>query len=191
MQQATDDLTARARIRNAALRLLAERGESTSLREVAREAGVTPGLVVHHFGSRDGLRTAVEDHVIDLFRQTLDAVPLEGSASQVGAARDAAMADLLRGDPALMGYVRRLVMAPGPGDDRLVERVVGLSLDQVRSLRAHGVTKVGVSEQHQAVAMLVRQLGYLLLEPVVERMWAEAVGPDGDPPPPVEVRLRR
>ena len=50
------------RIRDAALALFAERGvAATSLREVARSAGVAPGLVGHYFGSKDGLQEAVED----------------------------------------------------------------------------------------------------------------------------------
>lgn len=62
------DLTARAVIRDQALRLFAEHGpEAVSLRRVAAEAGVSPGLVAHHFGSRAGLRQAVDDHVAGLF----------------------------------------------------------------------------------------------------------------------------
>ena len=51
----------RERIRTTALRLFAAQGAAaTSLREVAREAGVAPGLVVHHFGGKEGLRAAVD-----------------------------------------------------------------------------------------------------------------------------------
>ncbi|MEP7368844.1 MAG: helix-turn-helix domain-containing protein, partial [Dermatophilaceae bacterium] len=57
------DLTARANIRNAALRLFADRGQdSVTVREIAAAAGVSPSLVVHHFGSKDGLRAAVDAH---------------------------------------------------------------------------------------------------------------------------------
>jgi len=52
-----DDLTAAARIRDAAVRLFGERGyERTSVRDIASQAGVSPALVIHHFGSKDGLR---------------------------------------------------------------------------------------------------------------------------------------
>ncbi|MEZ5096013.1 MAG: helix-turn-helix domain-containing protein [Nocardioides sp.] len=62
------DLTARASIRNAALRLFAERGpEGVTVREIATEAGVSPGLVVHHFGSKDGLRAAVDEYAARAF----------------------------------------------------------------------------------------------------------------------------
>ena len=50
---ATDgDLTAKAVIRNTALRLFAERGpDGVSVREIAAAAGVSPALVIHHYGS--------------------------------------------------------------------------------------------------------------------------------------------
>jgi AcrR family transcriptional regulator len=54
---AFEDLTARARIRHAAIRLFADRGiDGTTVRDIAREAGVSPGLLRHHFGSKEALR---------------------------------------------------------------------------------------------------------------------------------------
>jgi TetR/AcrR family transcriptional regulator, regulator of cefoperazone and chloramphenicol sensitivity len=54
-----DDLTTKARLRETALALFADHGiTATSLRSIAAVAGVSPGLVIHHFGSKDGLRRA-------------------------------------------------------------------------------------------------------------------------------------
>jgi len=51
------DLTAKARIRNAALDLYASQGEDrTSMRAIAAAAGVTVGLLVHHYGTKDNIR---------------------------------------------------------------------------------------------------------------------------------------
>jgi AcrR family transcriptional regulator len=61
-----EDLTARARIRDAAIRLFTERGmEKTSILDIAQAAGVSGGLIRHHFGSKDGLREACDAHVFD------------------------------------------------------------------------------------------------------------------------------
>ncbi len=38
----------------------------TTIRGIAAAAEVSPGLVIHHFGSKDGLRSACDDHVFDL-----------------------------------------------------------------------------------------------------------------------------
>lgn len=38
----------------------------TTVRGIAAAAEISPGLVIHHFGSKDGLRSACDDHVFDL-----------------------------------------------------------------------------------------------------------------------------
>jgi len=54
------DLTARARIREAAIELFADRGiEGATIRDIAEKAGVSSGLLRHHFGSKEGLLVAV------------------------------------------------------------------------------------------------------------------------------------
>lgn len=66
----TDDLTARARIRDAALQHFAEHGfERATIREIARTAGVSPGLLRHHFGSKEDLREACDQHVAGVLRE--------------------------------------------------------------------------------------------------------------------------
>lgn len=62
------DLTNRARIRDAAVAVFGERGFSTGVRAVAAAAGVSPGLVNHHFGSKEGLRAECDAHVLEVFR---------------------------------------------------------------------------------------------------------------------------
>jgi AcrR family transcriptional regulator len=65
-----DDLTARARIRDAALEHFAEHGyERTTIRDIARAAGVSPGLLRHHFGSKEDLRDACDEHVASALRE--------------------------------------------------------------------------------------------------------------------------
>ena len=59
-----DDLTSRARIRDAAVGLIGRAGfDALTVRAVAVEANVSPALVIHYFGSKDGLRAACEDFV--------------------------------------------------------------------------------------------------------------------------------
>ncbi|MGL5443325.1 MAG: TetR/AcrR family transcriptional regulator, partial [[Mycobacterium] stephanolepidis] len=77
--RATDeDLTAKARIRNTALDLYAQYGEERiSLRAVASAAGVTLGLVQHHFKTKAGLRQAVDQLVVDYHVEALRSVDEE------------------------------------------------------------------------------------------------------------------
>jgi AcrR family transcriptional regulator len=71
-----EDLTARARIRDAALELFAERGiAGATIRDIALKAGVSSGLLRHHFGSKEGLRDACDEYAMarmnDLRQQML------------------------------------------------------------------------------------------------------------------------
>lgn len=74
---AFEDLTARARIRDAALRYFTEYGfTQATIREIARAAGVSPGLVRHHFGSKEALRQACDAYALEalhgFYDQTLN-----------------------------------------------------------------------------------------------------------------------
>jgi AcrR family transcriptional regulator len=62
------DLTATARIRDAALEQFGRHGFGIGLRAIAEAAGVSAALVIHHFGSKDGLRKACDDYVAEEIR---------------------------------------------------------------------------------------------------------------------------
>ncbi|MFI6574336.1 TetR family transcriptional regulator [Nocardiopsis sp. NPDC050513] len=64
-----EDLTARARIRDAAIDCFGQRGFNVPVREIAERAGVSPALVMHHFGTKANLLAACEDHVTRLIRE--------------------------------------------------------------------------------------------------------------------------
>lgn len=66
---ASGDEGGAVRIRDAALELFGSAGAGrVSLRAIAARAGVSPALVVHHFGSKDGLRRACDAYVGSLVR---------------------------------------------------------------------------------------------------------------------------
>jgi AcrR family transcriptional regulator len=61
----SSDLTARARIRDAALDLFADKGiGAATVRDIAQAAGVSSGLLRHHFGSKEGLRDACDEYAL-------------------------------------------------------------------------------------------------------------------------------
>ena len=64
-----DDRTAKARIRDAAILLVATQGSAAlTARAVANAADVSPALVTHHYGSMDGLEEACDHHVAAVIR---------------------------------------------------------------------------------------------------------------------------
>lgn len=66
MRSVDEDQTTRARIRDAAIGLFGQRGFArATIREIAVEAQVSAGLVIHHFGTKDALRAACDAHVLE------------------------------------------------------------------------------------------------------------------------------
>ncbi|WP_018178528.1 TetR/AcrR family transcriptional regulator [Jongsikchunia kroppenstedtii] len=167
-----DDLTAKARIRNAALDLYAEHGEErVSLRAIATAAGVTLGLVQHHYKTKAGLRDSVDQLVVDYFSQTVNSVDPHGNAATVAAARDAAVREMLADNPTVVQYLRRAILDPSERNIHLVDALVELTRHEVAAMRSAGLASTRRPESTQVVDVLMRQLGDLLLQPLVDAAW--------------------
>jgi len=69
MRSASDDRTAIARIRDAAIEQFGEHGFNVGLRTIAEAAGVSAALVIHHFGSKEGLLKACDDYIAEEIRE--------------------------------------------------------------------------------------------------------------------------
>lgn len=109
MRSVVQDITARARIRDAAVAQFASHGFGVSVRGIAEAAGVSPGLVIHHFGSKAGLREACDELVLDeIRRRKLEAIG-EGRAPDI-------LRELGRADEwaPLLGYLLRTFTTGGP-----------------------------------------------------------------------------
>jgi AcrR family transcriptional regulator len=61
-------MTATARIRDAAIEQWGQHGFNVGLRAIAEAAGVSAALVIHHFGSKEGLRKACDDYIAEEVR---------------------------------------------------------------------------------------------------------------------------
>jgi AcrR family transcriptional regulator len=103
-----DDLTAVARIRDAAIEQFGRDGFGVGLRSIADGAGVSAALVIHHFGSKDGLRKACDDYVAEEIRSDKS----EAMRSGDPATWFAAMAEIEEYAP-LMAYLVRSMQTGG------------------------------------------------------------------------------
>ena len=116
---AVDDRSTRAKIRDAAIVCFAENGiTGTTARKVATAAGVSPGLVIHHFGTMDGLRTACDEHVALTIRNfKYEAIDEGLSLDVLAALRGATQAPL-------MGYLAAVLGDDSPIVNTLVDDLV-------------------------------------------------------------------
>ena len=164
-----EDLTARARIRGAAFALVAERGVAgVTLREAARRAGVSPGLVVHHFGSRQGLLDAVAEWVVDhLHRATRDS----GSGGDPVAAhrsRQARFDRMVAEVPHLGDYVRRMLLDGTPEGLAWFRRAVDQSAGEIAARERLGQARPSADVRAEAALLIVLGFAPVLLRPLLE-----------------------
>jgi TetR/AcrR family transcriptional regulator, regulator of cefoperazone and chloramphenicol sensitivity len=113
------DLTAAARIRDAAIEQFGEHGFGVGLRAIAEAAGVSAALVIHHFGSKDGLRKACEDYIAETIRGTKS----EALQSNDPATWFAQMAEIEEYAP-LMAYLVRSMQSGGDLANMLWRRMI-------------------------------------------------------------------
>lgn len=164
------DLTARARIRDAALGLFGTQGvATTTVRAVAEAAGVSPALVIHHFGSKDGLRRECDRFVIeDLLRKNEE---LAGS-DLIGTMRQW-LAEPERFRPALDYFTRLLIDDSTAGAD-LFDQVVRSTTRMIADGTAAGTMNRTSDELMQAVLVAAYALVPLLLERHIGRVLGTA-----------------
>jgi TetR/AcrR family transcriptional regulator, regulator of cefoperazone and chloramphenicol sensitivity len=160
------ELSARARLIEATRRLVAERGFDVSVRQIAAEAGVTHGLVLHHFGGKDGLIAQTTDSVLQHARSLLDGFPHSASADVVGDLR-LIVEEFVAGDRETSQYMARVISR---GDahasalfNGLVDAVVGVVERLVESGHIPGETDVAM----RSVQLATMELGLLILAPLV------------------------
>lgn len=106
--RSVDDLTGAARIRDAAIDQFGQHGFTVGVRAIANAAGVSPGLVIHHFGSKDGLRKACDDYIAEAIRESKS----EAIQTSDPAQWFAAMAEIESYAP-LMAYLVRSMQTGG------------------------------------------------------------------------------
>ena len=165
-----EDLTARARIRDAALRLIGERGfDAATVREIARAAGVSGGLVRHHFGSKEGLRDACDSYALKKLMRLKEQAVLEGQMTNPGF-MSAAQPELL----AIYRYFARSLVDGSPAASAMFDTMVDLGeewlarhhADQVQDARAYAALlvamEVGVLTAREQVS---RAMGVDILSP--------------------------
>jgi TetR/AcrR family transcriptional regulator, regulator of cefoperazone and chloramphenicol sensitivity len=164
-----DDLTARARLRETALALFADHGiAATSLRSIAAAAGVSPGLVIHHFGSKDGLRRAVDAVVVKRITAALSEVSIGSSGASLIDQRAEVLARVLRPQPALLQYIAQALSESGPAAGELFALLYATaSADQ--ALADAGVIRTDSDPLWRALQQLILIIGPLLLRPLIEQ----------------------
>lgn len=164
--RSSDDRTTVARIRDAAVTEFAANGiAGTSIRTIAATAGVSPGLVIHHFGSKDELRAACDEFVAASVRHT------KRKAMAEGAAFDPLAAMRAQGDgPPISKYIAKTLVDGSPHVADLVDEIVDDAVAYMEVGVATGMMKPSRYPKERAAILTMWTLGGLVLHEHLERL---------------------
>lgn len=160
------DRTARARIRDAAIARFARDGiAATSLKAIAEDVGVSPPLVIHHFGSKEGLRVACDQHVAAAIRDQKRAALAAGNAlDPLEALRRS------RQGPPLLQYLARTLADGSPGVAALIDDMVEDAVGYVAEAVDNGALTASEFPRERVVVLMMWNLGALVLHEHIERL---------------------
>lgn len=161
----TADLTTKARIRDAALARFPHEGfAATTIRSIASDAGVSPGLVVHHFGSKDGLREECDRYVVAKFRETKLAALEEGNVTDPAFAATA-----LQMAPTLLRYFSWALVRGHSAADELFDEMVREGHAITRAAVEKGMVKGSAQLETRTILQMAMMLGMVAFHAHVER----------------------
>jgi AcrR family transcriptional regulator len=169
-----DELKKLERIRRAALKSFATRGAAaTSLRSVAADAGVSLGLVQHHFETKAGLIKAVDDYVmsvvIEVVAQPVSAPPRD-SVADMGSR----ITTLLSEHPEVVDYYGRALVDGSPLGITIFETLSAFGTVRWNQRKDNGEVRADVDLTWASLNSLVLALGTLILRGHIERLIPDA-----------------
>lgn len=161
----SDDLTARVRIRDAALKHFAEEGyERTTIRAIARTAGVSHGMLRHHYGSKIDLRAGCDDYVFQVLHR-LNTVLLD-----IPSAADPP----LQSSKPLWRYAARTLVEGSPTAGPIFDELVVMTAR--RLVHSGDPDSTRTDDQHHAQAALLAAMASAI--PLFQEHLSRALGID-------------
>ncbi|MBK6762262.1 MAG: TetR family transcriptional regulator [Micrococcales bacterium] len=154
------DLVAPIRIRDAALVRFGTDGfAATSVRTIAADAGVSPALILHHFGSKDGLREACDSYVFGFFRR------MAQHTGQVQPSDN----DFTEEAMAMLRYVMRQASEDSPRGNTLIADIIELTRQSLAAQTSSGHIRPSADPDMRAAVLVMLRLGPLLFSGAMQQ----------------------
>lgn len=165
------------RLIRVAMKLFADKGfDGVTVRDISAAADVSVGLINHHFGSKEGLRAAVDQYFIAQFEEAISANPLDPRAAEERGV-DAVVEwteewiDRHIGEWSVStAYMRRALLEGSDWGASLFERFYQVVRTTVDRMDAEGRLRPDVDRLWLPLLLMYMELGTLLLEPYVEKV---------------------
>ncbi|ADP82368.1 TetR/AcrR family transcriptional regulator [Pseudofrankia inefficax] len=164
-----DDLTARARIRNAAFALIAQNGvDATTVRAIARRADVSPSLVLHHFGSKQGVVDEVTTWVTDVLGDVSRDADAQASPAEAHRRRQLRFERMTTETPLLGAYLRRMLLDGTEDGLAWFARAVDASAAGLSQRESLGIASPSADLRVTAAMLALLGFAPVLLRPYLE-----------------------
>jgi AcrR family transcriptional regulator len=168
------------RLIHVSMRLFSEKGfDGVTVRDIAAAADVSVGLINHHFGSKEGLREAVDRYFLRQFEEVLLQQPRANvmNPGSTAEGRDE-IADWVEDwierhidDWNLSkAYMRRALLEGSDWGAKLFERFYQVVRTGIDRMDADGQIRGDVDRLWLPLLVMYMELGTLLLEPYVDRV---------------------
>lgn len=164
------------RLIKVAMRMIADKGyDGITVRDISAAADVSVGLINHHFGSKEGLREAVDRYFIEQFEEVLFETRPAPTSDDEGIAQSVEFTenwinrhiddwDLTK------AYMRRALLEGSDWGAGLFDRFYNVVRTAVDRADADGKVRPDVDRLWLPLLVMYLELGTLLLEPYVERV---------------------
>lgn len=161
-------------IRRAALKSFATRGAAaTSLRSVAAEAGVSLGLVQHHFETKAGLIKSVDDYVMSVVVAVV-AQPVSAPPRDSIADMGSRVTTLVVEHPDVVDYFGRALIDGSQLGDTIWDTLAAFGTARWNMRKENGEARGDIDVTWAALNSLVLALGTLILRGHIERQIPDA-----------------
>ncbi|PAY21940.1 TetR family transcriptional regulator [Dietzia natronolimnaea] len=164
-----DDDPARSgadRILDAAISKFGVHGvKGTSLKAIAAEAGVSQALILHHFGSKDRLHRACDEHVVRLVRQGKESAM--GQGPQLDPLQSLRQIEDSR---PLLRYLARTLSEGGDHLAQLIDEMVDDAEAYTAAAVEAGLITPSAHPRERVVVLTLWSLGALVLHEHMNRL---------------------
>jgi AcrR family transcriptional regulator len=163
----------RQRLIKTAFKLFADKGfDSVTVRDIAGASDVSIGLITHHFGSKEGLRTAVDKYFIaqleEVLKEDVPRAPKDTDAysAWIDAWQARHQDDLRAGGR----YLRRALLEESEWGAEIFKRYYAFVQSWVVKADAQGDIRPDVDRLWLPFLIIFLELGTTLLDPYIRRV---------------------
>jgi AcrR family transcriptional regulator len=140
---------------------------ATSIRDVARAANVSAGLVQHHFPTKEELRQAVDGHVLGVLLQAFADVP-EAGADFFREMGDQ-ITEFVAEQPVMLRYVSRAIIEGEEASLRIFDAFVAMAESHAERLLTEGFLRKDADMVWAPLHLVMFNISCVLFEGALDR----------------------